>query len=334
MAEHERPRRVLLGTLRSRLVALALVSAIPALALLVYAMRTQYQEARQSIETRELAACHAAAAPEQALVDRGHALLSLMATLPVLRHPAACQPFLRQLLRAHPLYVNFGVTDAQGMVRCSAVPLPHPVSLANRPYFAAARHSGHFSLGGYEVGRISGRRLFVLAQPSHRHGRFAGVVLGAVGLRALGRFDPVFGRDVLLHLEPATRTGTGENRAKVDAGRCSFPAAPNGARHFRVVRADARRPRGPCAARGTGHVRRRGPGAPPPRRRSSGGAGCARTGHVVALTVQVALRTRSDRSRPATTSSSSAGLAVVGTRVAASSTLPSPSASVTMSRTG
>lgn len=188
MAEHERPRRVLLGTLRSRLVALALVSAIPALALLVYAMRTQYQEARQSIETRELAACHAAAAPEQALVDRGHALLSLMATLPVLRHPAACQPFLRQLLRAHPLYVNFGVTDAQGMVRCSAVPLPHPVSLANRPYFAAARHSGHFSLGGYEVGRISGRRLFVLAQPIHRHGRFAGVVLGAVGLRALGRF--------------------------------------------------------------------------------------------------------------------------------------------------
>ncbi|MHB1566513.1 MAG: bifunctional diguanylate cyclase/phosphodiesterase [Acidiferrobacter sp.] len=189
MAEHRRPRRVLLGTLRSRLVALALVSAIPALALLIYAMQIQYRETRQSIEGQELAACRAAAAPQQAFVNRGHATLSLIAALPLVHQRAVCQRFFTRFLHTHPLYVNFGVTGPHGWVRCSAVPLPHPVNLANRPYFHAARDSGDFALGGYEIGRISGRRLFVLAQPVHVNGRFDGVVFGAVGLQALDRFE-------------------------------------------------------------------------------------------------------------------------------------------------
>jgi hypothetical protein len=75
-------------------------------------------------------------------------LLTAFSRLPQLhRDPAQCSAFLEEMLAAYPLYLNFGVAEPGGDLRCSAA--------ADRMYFKTAMRTGQFAIGDYQIGRVT-----------------------------------------------------------------------------------------------------------------------------------------------------------------------------------
>ncbi|HET6398600.1 MAG TPA: ATP-binding protein, partial [Candidatus Thermoplasmatota archaeon] len=73
-----------------------------------------------------------------------------------------CDAYLARLMAAAPRYANLGVADAAGQVHCSAVPSA-TISIADRSYFQQALATGRFTIGDFQVGRITGKPVQPLA---------------------------------------------------------------------------------------------------------------------------------------------------------------------------
>ena len=80
-------------------------------------------------------------------------------------HWGDCTELLRTLFADYPRYANLGVIKPNGDVAASALPLTNTVNLADRAYFQRALSSRAFSIGDYQVGRITGKPTINLAYP-------------------------------------------------------------------------------------------------------------------------------------------------------------------------
>ncbi len=97
---------------------------------------------------------------------------------------------LRTLFADYPRYANLGVIKANGDVVASALAVTNTPNLADSPYFRRALSSRAFSIGDYEVGRISGARTVNLCYPVlDRSGQVRAVVLAALDLDWLDASD-------------------------------------------------------------------------------------------------------------------------------------------------
>ena len=76
-----------------------------------------------------------------------------------------CNELLRTLFADYPRYANLGVIKTNGDVPASALPLTNTVNLADRPYFQRALSTRAFSIGDYQVGRITGKPTINLGYP-------------------------------------------------------------------------------------------------------------------------------------------------------------------------
>ena len=86
----------------------------------------------------------------------------------VLGDPALCSRFLRRLLTVDSAYFsNLWVMDPGGEIRCSALPMGEPVSMAGDPVLAEAR-ADRPSLSGFRTGRISGEPVSARCSPPPR----------------------------------------------------------------------------------------------------------------------------------------------------------------------
>src|SRR4029077_15887500 len=92
---------------------------------------------------------------QAAQIEASRQLLTTFAHLPQLRSTATCGPLLAELLEAYSQYRNFLTVDAAGHVTCSAVPMPGPINITDRPYFKRAMETRRFAVGDYQIGRIS-----------------------------------------------------------------------------------------------------------------------------------------------------------------------------------
>jgi PAS domain S-box-containing protein len=190
------------ASLRVRLAILVLFVALPTLGLLVH----QDLQRRRLIEQQCLAEAHRLgeqAAREIARAVRdAHTLLDVLAGLPETRRSdaTACERILRDLLRrersiaatdsgglraagARGRYANLGLVAPNGDVLASALPLRGPVNLTDRPYFRRALTTGAFSVGEYQVGRITRTPTLNVARPVFGpDGRPRGVIYAALDL--------------------------------------------------------------------------------------------------------------------------------------------------------
>ncbi|MDO8864039.1 EAL domain-containing protein [Haliea sp. E1-2-M8] len=99
---------------------------------------------------------------------------------------SSCDRVLGELLQRYPHYANLGIIDADGSVRCSALPLPTSTNLADRSYFRRALETEDFAVGDYQVGRITEVSSINVALPLHdiQH-RVDGVLFAALDLTRL-----------------------------------------------------------------------------------------------------------------------------------------------------
>jgi signal transduction histidine kinase len=104
-------------------------------------------------------------------------------------NPSECSSFCADLLNQFGRYANIGAVKSNGDVFCSAVALDKLTNAADRLWFRRAVESGDFTVGDYQVGRITGKPVLVLSYPYRAvEGEPPAVVFAALDLKWLNRY--------------------------------------------------------------------------------------------------------------------------------------------------
>jgi len=154
-------------SLRGRLLALVVLVLLPWFGLVLYTGAEQRQIAVAHAQDNALRLVHLVASSQAAQIEAAEELLTAFARLPQLRtnDAPACNAFLAEMLAAYPLYLNFGVIEPNGNLFCSALPFQPPVTSADRPYFQEVMKTRRFTIGDYQIGRVTGRASFLYVYP-------------------------------------------------------------------------------------------------------------------------------------------------------------------------
>ena len=139
--------------LRARLLLLLALVLLPWLVLLVYAQADEREAAIADVSRDAMRLIRIASSNQAAHIEASKQLLTALAQLPQLnsKNAATCNTFLAEMLKSYPWYLDLGVAERNGNVRCSAVALRSPVNVADRPYFKRALATLDFTIGDYSV---------------------------------------------------------------------------------------------------------------------------------------------------------------------------------------
>ena len=159
--------RIRFSSLRARIILLLLLIVLPALAIIAYNGLEQQRHAAREARHRILHVAREIGAEYDRLLVEGRRLLTTLAHTPAVTRAGnrACARRLRGYLANNPAFANLGVIDRQGRIQCSAVEMPSRVDVADRAYFQRALALKDFAVGNFQIGRITGIPVLVLAQP-------------------------------------------------------------------------------------------------------------------------------------------------------------------------
>src|SRR5258708_636829 len=148
--------RKLFASLRVRLLIMVFLVVVPTLGLTIYAALEQRRLASRAVEDDTRAAVELATSQQQRLAENAHQLLSTLSLLPEIRaqDAAACNVLMAQLLKEYTQYTQISEFDTMGTQYCGALPA-NGVTAADRSYFIRAVQSRAFSVGDYQIGRVS-----------------------------------------------------------------------------------------------------------------------------------------------------------------------------------
>src|SRR5262245_3766525 len=148
-----------LASLRIRLLLLVLLAVIPALALTLYTNLEERQLRKAQVQEQAMRLSRLVSADHERLIDDARQLVLTLARLPAVRdrNRTACNALFADLLTQQSSYANLAVADADGNVFCSALPMTGPVYAGDRAYFQRAVETREFTIGEYQIGRITGK---------------------------------------------------------------------------------------------------------------------------------------------------------------------------------
>ena len=149
-----------------RLMMLALVTIVPALAFIVYDQAVERSRARAQAVDDAIGVARVAAAREAQVLDGVERLLRTLAHVPALRdNAAACKTLLGDVLRDHPDYINIWVTNADGSRFCEAVGVAPATTSAHRVWFERVMRTRSTATSDFQVSQTTGQPDVVVAQP-------------------------------------------------------------------------------------------------------------------------------------------------------------------------
>jgi len=168
-------------SIRTHLVLLLGLLALPCIAALIYAGVRERHEAMEEAKRECLAFVRTVASEQQSLIAGAQELAMALALLPEVQSGDAKKitPLLSGLLKRNQLYANILVADKSGKVWASAAPFKKGVSIADRMYFREAVRTGRFSSGEYAVGHIIGKRIIGFGYPVKNA---SGDLVGVIGI--------------------------------------------------------------------------------------------------------------------------------------------------------
>ena len=211
---------------RGRIVLLVVLAALPALVFTVYS--TQDERTRAEAQARqELRRLVRLAAHQQAqIIEGARQTLVAISLVPsvVLNDAARCSEYLAKLLDKSPgLYHSMGIYGADNALFCNALPWKGKIVSPDRLYVRLARSTGKFSIGEYQVGRVTKQQGINFGYPlTDAAGNITGVAFVAVNLDNLnhmaaatplprGGILTVVDRDgLVLARKPTTATRIGQ----------------------------------------------------------------------------------------------------------------------------
>lgn len=150
--------RRFLHSLRSRLVVLVILVALPGVVTLAFQFWEARNHATDSVRERAIDTVRLLASDQARLIAETQRYLERVAQFPEVLQPdsAECSVLLSKVLGLTERYVNLGVPRTDGELRCNALPLNAPVNVADRPYIRRALDGRNFSIGEFQVDRAAG----------------------------------------------------------------------------------------------------------------------------------------------------------------------------------
>ena len=179
------------GSLRCHIILIVVLAMLPALALVLYEALEERSLAVLEARQEALQLARQASLNQKALFTEARHLLQMLAERQTVQSgwKEGCSRFLADLLPDFSHYLNFGVIDLEGNLRCSAIPYSGTVSATDRTYFQRVVQTGDFAVGDFQTGRVNGRSSVNLAYPVRDdQGRIAGVVFASLDLGWLNSF--------------------------------------------------------------------------------------------------------------------------------------------------
>lgn len=176
---------------RARITLLVVIAALPAFALIFYGAFLQ-RETAEADAREALARTASLAARQQGQVIEGVRLLlvaSAHAVEELRANQKSCDRYLAGVLgHSTGLYHAMGFYDARGRLTCNAIPWKGTVFGGDRKYFREAMNSGEFSIGEFQVGRVTKRTGINFGHPLRdAQGELLGVVFVALDLAEFNR---------------------------------------------------------------------------------------------------------------------------------------------------
>ncbi|HWR87965.1 MAG TPA: cache domain-containing protein, partial [Acidiferrobacterales bacterium] len=160
--------RLPFASLRARLLLLLLLALLPAYGFILYSTLEARQQAAEEARENARWLTRLLAAEQKNLIEIIRQQLQNLAQLPIVRRPdqaALCSRSFAALRTQNAFYANLGVINADGTLRCSALPLAGRVDLSDRDFFREAMRTRAFAVGGYQIGRVTGKGSANLALP-------------------------------------------------------------------------------------------------------------------------------------------------------------------------
>lgn len=154
--------------LRWRLMLLILAAVLPAFLLVLHSTFEQRREATESAQSEARKMAQTAAEGYRVISSSARQMLmglSTLAEIPDAHSAGACNKVMASILRFNPDYANAGVALSNGDIVCSALPLPGPANVADRPFLQRVLASRDFSVGDYQTGRVAAKRGIHFAYP-------------------------------------------------------------------------------------------------------------------------------------------------------------------------
>lgn len=178
------------SSLRARLQALVCIAVIPVLLLLVFGNVWHRHDEEAEIRESVIALTNMAEQGLDKYIDSTRQLLLTISHTDVLKegNPSAISAFFSDLHKHFPDYTNLGAVDLKGDVFGSSVPLKKPANVSDRFYFQQTLKSRDFTIGEYQIGRITGLPVIVFAQPAFDSmGKIKFILFASMELKWLNR---------------------------------------------------------------------------------------------------------------------------------------------------
>jgi PAS domain S-box-containing protein len=180
-----------LRALRRRLLGIILLAVIPILGAILYqaklARDVQLGEALED----SWAIVESVAIREARFIDSAKQLLTLLADISAVTgsDSSSCGSLLKQLTEHNRIYVDLGVADANGDVRCHASDSGEGgLSLLKSSHFRAAFTAKKFAIGDYQLHGPSRRKILNFAYPIlDQDGAATAVIFAALDVAWIGQ---------------------------------------------------------------------------------------------------------------------------------------------------
>lgn len=174
---------------RTRLLLLVLLAVLPSLLLLLYNNRQQRRLEEARARDAAVALSQLAAANQENFIKNTRQLLTTLTQFPFLvlsTNAAFCETHFANLRKLSPDYLNFGLIELDGQLFCSGLSTNKNANLADRSYFQRVLQTKSFSIGDYQVGRVSGQSSLNFGYPVlDSEGRLTRVLFASLKLGLL-----------------------------------------------------------------------------------------------------------------------------------------------------
>jgi len=149
--------RFAFSSFQLHLAAIAIFAIAPALMMLSYSIVEWRRNALAELGKDARLHGELIARNVEQLIEGSQQVLRALAEVPAVQEgdSALCARLFTDLAREFDHYDNFGLIGADGMVIASSKPIREPVDLADRSYFRLARERAEFSIGEYQIGRVT-----------------------------------------------------------------------------------------------------------------------------------------------------------------------------------
>lgn len=154
-------------SLKSRLVLLIILVALPGLAGLTYQSFIERERAINTALEQAINIVEITTSEQANLIEETRIFLQRLSTFKSALSPESpeCSIILTNILKLNYNYINLGIPRADGELLCSAKPLDKPVNVADRPYIQKALATRDFSIGEFQIDRAAGVTSINFAYP-------------------------------------------------------------------------------------------------------------------------------------------------------------------------